>query len=414
MQNGVNDLPVGSGRTTLRSRADGGAQLATEPAPGLGAELVELLVGFTATVRAAGVPVTPDRTAAFLTAVVQVGADDRAGVYWAGRSTLCGDPDHLRPYDLAFDAWFGGQTVRHGRPNPYQRPQATAMASLGDVPGAGTEVEEQEEAVRAAASATEVLRHRDVGELDDAARDQVRRLLASLDVRQPLRRSTRRRRAHHGELDVRRTLREELHRGGEPGPLRYKRSGQRPRRVVWLVDVSGSMAPYADVLLRLAHTQVRAAAERRGIHAARGRARVEVFTIGTRLTRVTTALQHRDVEVALRTAGEQVPDWSGGTRLGEVLRAFADRWGQRGVARGAVVVVCSDGWERGDTALLAEQAQRLHRLAHRLVWVNPHRGKVGYEPVQAGIAAVLPHVDDFVAGHSVASYVELMEVLSGA
>jgi hypothetical protein len=141
---------------------------------------------------------------------------------------------------------------------------------------------------------------------------------------------------------------------------------------------------------------------------------VEVFTIGTRLTRVTAALEHRDVEAALKAAGEQVPDWSGGTRLGEVLRAFADRWGQRGVARGAVVVVCSDGWERGDTQLLAEQVERLHRLAHRLVWVNPHRGKVGYEPVQAGIAALLPHVDDFVAGHSVASYAELMEVLAGA
>jgi uncharacterized protein with von Willebrand factor type A (vWA) domain len=379
-----------------------------------GAELVELLVGFAATVRAAGVPVTPDRTAAFLQAVVEVGLDDRAGVYWAGRSTLCGDPDHLRPYDLAFEAWFGGRTVRHGRSNPYQRPQATAMASLHDVPGGGTEVEEQQETVRAAASDTEVLRHRDVGELDAAARDQVRRLLAGLDVRQPLRRATRRRRAHHGELDVRRVLREELRRGGEPGPLRYRRSGRRPRRVVWLVDVSGSMTPYADVLLRLAHTQVRAAAERRGAHGARGRARVEVFTIGTRLTRVTTAMQHRDVEAALKAAGEQVPDWSGGTRLGEVLRAFADRWGQRGVARGAVLVLCSDGWERGDASLLAEQVERLHRLAHRVVWVNPHRGKAGYEPVQVGIAAVLPHVDDFVAGHSVAAYAELMEVLASA
>jgi uncharacterized protein with von Willebrand factor type A (vWA) domain len=389
-------------------------QVRPVPTDRSGAELVELLVGFAATVRAAGVPVTPDRTAAFLQAVVEVGLDDRAGVYWAGRSTLCGDPDHLRPYDLAFDAWFGGRTVRHGRTNPYQRPQATAMASLNDVPAGGTEVEEQQEMVRAAASATEVLRHRDVGELDAAAREQVRRLLASLDVRHPLRRATRRRRAHHGELDVRRILREELRRGGEPGPLRYRRSGRRPRRVVWLVDVSGSMAPYADVLLRLAHTQVRAAAERRGARSARGRARVEVFTIGTRLTRVTAAMQHRDVEAALKAAGEQVPDWSGGTRLGEVLRAFADRWGQRGVARGAVLVICSDGWERGDTALLAEQVERLHRLAHRVVWVNPHRGKAGYEPVQAGIAAVLPHVDDFVAGHSVAAYAELMEVLADA
>jgi uncharacterized protein with von Willebrand factor type A (vWA) domain len=404
-QRRIRDVPERAG-VALRVEAD--ARADTDP----GAELVELLVGFSATVRAAGIPVTPDRTAAFLAAVAQIGVDDRAGVYWAGRSTLCGNQDHLRPYDLAFEAWFGLQTVRHGRTNPYQRPQATAMASLTDLPSGGSEVEEEQETVRAAASETEVLRHRDVGDLDDAARDQVRRLLASLVVGQPLRRATRRRKAHHGELDVRRTLREELRRGGEPGPLRYKRSGRRPRRVVWLVDVSGSMAPYADVLLRLAHTHVRTAAD--GVRGARGRARVEVFTIGTRLTRVTAAMQHRDVEAALRAAGEQVPDWSGGTRLGEVLRAFADRWGQRGVARGAVVVVCSDGWERGDTRLLAEQVERLHRLAHRLVWVNPHRGKVGYEPVQAGIAAVLPHVDDFVAGHSVASYAELMEVLAGA
>jgi uncharacterized protein with von Willebrand factor type A (vWA) domain len=206
---------------------------------------------------------------------------------------------------------------------------------------------------------------------------------------------------------VRRTLREELRRAGEPGPLRHRRRSTRPRRVVWLIDVSGSMAPYADVLLRLAHAQVRA-----GVGS--GPHRVEVFTVGTRLTRVTPALGRRDVEQALRAAGEQVPDWSGGTRLGESLRVFVDRWGQRGVARGAVVVICSDGWERGDPALLAEQVRRLRRLAHRVVWVNPHRGKAGYRPVQGGIAAVLPYVDDFVAGHSVAAYAELMEVVAGA
>jgi len=261
--------------------------------------------------------------------------------------------------------------------------------------------------VRAAASATEVLRHRDVADLDESGRAQMRRLLAELDVRMPSRRSARRRSSARGELDVRRTLREELRRGGEPGPLRYRRAGRRPRRVVWLVDVSGSMAPYADVLLRLAHAQVRA-----GV--GQGRSRVEVFTVGTRLTRVTPSFAHRDVERALRAAGEQVPDWSGGTRLGETLAAFVERWGRRGVARGAVVVICSDGWERGDPAQLGEQVHQLHRLAHRLVWVNPHRGKEGYQPVQGGMAAVLPYVDDFVAGHSVASYARLMEVVAHA
>jgi uncharacterized protein with von Willebrand factor type A (vWA) domain len=175
--------------------------------------------------------------------------------------------------------------------------------------------------------------------------------------------------------------------------------------VVLLVDVSASLRPYADALLRLAHVVATAPA---------GRGRVEVFTLGTRLTRVTLALQTSDPERALVRAGEQVPDWSGGTRLGETLKAFLDRWGARGMARGAVVVVFSDGWERGDSAELGEQMQRLSRLAHRVVWVNPHRGKEGYLPVQGGIRAVLPHCDDFVAGHSLRSFDEVLEVVGSA
>jgi uncharacterized protein with von Willebrand factor type A (vWA) domain len=141
---------------------------------------------------------------------------------------------------------------------------------------------------------------------------------------------------------------------------------------------------------------------------------VEVFTLGTRLTRITDALRSSDADRALVRAGEQVPDWSGGTRLGETLKAFQDRWGTRGMARGAVVVVFSDGWERGNGADLATQLARLGRLAHRVVWVNPHRGKEGYEPVQAGIVAALPHLDDFLAGHSLRTFEELLEVIAHA
>ncbi|MGH3366675.1 MAG: VWA domain-containing protein, partial [Nocardioidaceae bacterium] len=195
----------------------------------------------------------------------------------------------------------------------------------------------------------------------------------------------------------------QLRHAGEPGRVRYRRRGRRPRRVVLLIDVSGSMAAYTDSLLRLAHCLTRAAPRH-----------TEVFTMGTRLTRITRAMRQRDPDAALASAGATVPDWSGGTRLGEVLKAFLDRWGQRGVARGAVVVVCSDGWERGDSALLGTQVERLARLAHRLVWVNPHRGKVGFEPTQAGMAACLPHVDDLVAGHSFATFVELTEVMADA
>jgi uncharacterized protein with von Willebrand factor type A (vWA) domain len=144
----------------------------------------------------------------------------------------------------------------------------------------------------------------------------------------------------------------------------------------------------------------------------RRRAGTEVFTVGTRLTRISRELRRRDADLALAAVARAVPDWSGGTRLGELLRAFLDRWGQRGTARGAVVVVASDGWERGDPGVLAEQMTRLHRLAHRVVWVNPHRGRAGYQPLTAGMAAALPHVDDFVSGHSLAAYEELAIVLS--
>ncbi|MGL5858364.1 MAG: vWA domain-containing protein [Angustibacter sp.] len=374
-------------------------------------DVVRELAGFARALRFAGVPVTPDRTVTYVRAVAEVGIEDRAAVYWAGRATLCADPEHLRTYDLTFADWFEGQMP----PRPARiQSRSSAEITMAALDGgtSGIEAEQEREPLRVAASAVEVVRHRDVAELDPAGREQVRRLLTKLDTGIPVRRSARRRPSSRGRLDVRRIVREELRRGGVPGPLRYHRGGQRPRRVVWLIDVSGSMLPYADVLLRLAHAQLRVAAG--GVPGLPGRARVEVFTIGTRLTRVTTGLGHRDVERALRCAGRQVPDWSGGTRLGETLRVFEERWGRPGLVRGAVLVICSDGWERGDPALLAEQVGRLSRLAHRVVWVNPHRGKDGYQPVQRGMAAVLPWVDDFVAGHSVDAYARLMEVVAGA
>jgi hypothetical protein len=171
------------------------------------------------------------------------------------------------------------------------------------------------------------------------------------------------------------------------------------------------MSSYADALLRLAHRFTHASSPA-GAPLRPGD--VEVFTVGTRLTHITRAMRMRDPEQAIVAAGQTVPDWSGGTRLGETLKVFLDRWGQRGTARGAVVVLVSDGWERGGTALLAEQMRRLHRLAHRVVWMNPHRGKAGYEPVQQGIVAALPYIDDFVAGHSMATFADLVEVVSRA
>jgi uncharacterized protein with von Willebrand factor type A (vWA) domain len=366
-----------------------------------------LLLGFGRALAAAGVPVTADRAQSFVRAVDELGTDG-ASVYWAGRATLCGQPDDLPVYDRVFETWFAGHRPRRGTRShaPVQR---SVEASLDDV-GRGGEGDEAlpEPDLHVLASATEVLRHRDIADLSAADKARMDALFAGLTPRLPTRPSARRRRASHGEVDARALLREQLRRAGEVGPVRYRRRSRRPRPVVLLVDVSGSMSPYADALLRLGHLLVRASRS--------GRAgRVEVFTMGTRLTRLTPVLRRvRSAPAALDACGRVVPDWSGGTRLGEVLAAFVDRWGRRGVARGAVVVICSDGWERGDTAQLAEQVEHLSRLAHRVVWVNPHRGKAGYQPVQAGIAAVLPHLDDFVAGHSLAAFGELLAVVGDA
>jgi uncharacterized protein with von Willebrand factor type A (vWA) domain len=357
------------------------------------------LAGFASALRHAGLAITADRVQVFLRAVAALDIAVAADVYWAGRASLCADPDDFPRYDEVFHAWFSGDLPSGG----IRRTRAAPTVVQAGLDAEDNGVEGEDHAIAVSASDTEVLRHRDVAELSATDRAELLRLFASLKPQAPRRRAARRRPSHTGEIDPRRTLRAQLRHVGEPARVLYRRRGTRPRRVVLLVDVSGSMRPYADSLLRLAHTMVRVAPRQ-----------VEVFTIGTRLTRVTSAMRHRDSEYALRLAGDVVPDWSGGTRLGEVLKVFLDRWGQRGTVRRAVVVVCSDGWERGDTALLGAQLHRLKRLAHRIVWLNPHRGKPGYLPVQAGIVAVLPSVDDLIAGHSLASFANLLKVVADA
>jgi uncharacterized protein with von Willebrand factor type A (vWA) domain len=366
-------------------------------------DVVDTVLGFARTLRYAGVTASPDRVEAMLTAIGSLDVLDPGAVYWAGRLTLCGGPDDLDRYDAAFAAYFAGEVPRAARPSS-QPPVQQLAASAPLEPGTGDGDDESENPELAVqASPDEVLRHRDVAELTPAERDHLRRLFALLAPATPMRPSRRRRPSLRGAVHPARTVRSALRDGGEVRRLMHHRRQARPRRVVLLVDVSGSMSPYADALLRFAHAAVRARPSS-----------TEVFTIGTRLTRVTRELQQRDPDAALAASGSAIPDWSGGTRLGEVLKAFLDRWGQRGTARGAVVVVCSDGWERGGTELLAEQMVRLRRLAHSVVWVNPHKGRSGYEPLTGGMQAALPSVDHFVSGHSMAAFEELTGVIQRA
>ncbi len=360
-----------------------------DPLPGL--------VGFARSLRHAGLAVDTRRIAAFLAALDHLDLASPVRTYWAGRLTLCSQPDDLVRYDAAFSAWFHAEDGAIPRPRPVRRPRPPRAASLTAPVTMPADDDPRDDPLTTAASDTETLRRRDLAELSDAERAHLREVIAGLRPDPPTRVSLRHRPARRGEVDARRTLRATIGAHGELARPLYRGRSRRPRRIVLLIDVSGSMSPYSDALLRFAHAVVRAAPFA-----------VEAFTLGTRLTRVTVPLRQRDPERALAAATAAVPDWSGGTRLGETLRAFLDRWGQRGAARRAVVVICSDGWERGDAALLGEQLARLRRLAHTVLWSNPHAGHDGYAPVQSGIAAALPHVDRVLAGHSLASLQELL------
>ncbi|MDQ3885528.1 MAG: VWA domain-containing protein [Actinomycetota bacterium] len=359
------------------------------------------LVGFARMLREAGLACDPHRVQAYLAAVDEIDVASPVQLYWAGRVTLCADPDDLPRYDAAFMAWFR-DPPRRAQP-PGGAPVAARSARLAALtpPEAGRGSGDDVPDLHAAASATELLRQRDMSELSEAEREHLRSLLALLRPDPPQRRALRREPYRRGETDPRATLRGMVQAGGEPVVLPKRRAGRRPRKVVLLIDVSGSMAPYADALLRFAHAVTR-------------RMPAEVFTLGTRLTRITQPLRQRDPERALAAAARAVPDYAGGTRLGETMRVFLDRWGQRGAARRAVVVMFSDGWERGDAAALGEQMARLRRLAHRVLWMNPHAGRAGYAPVQGGIMAALPHVDRLLAGHSLATLEQLLEEVRSA
>lgn len=361
-------------------------------------DLTPVLLRFVQRLRDAGVAASPDRVQAFVAALDVLGAADPLDVYWAGRVTLCGDLLDLRRYDGVVAEIFGGRAVIRRR-----RPLVELVrASRDDGPDGAEEAGEDTVPMVADASRAERLRHADIAALTDDERADLHRLLTQFQLPGDLRRTRRHRPSRRGGLDRRRTVRAMLAAGGEPARLVRRRQRTRPRDVVVLADVSGSMAAHAEALLRFAHATVRG-----------HRSSVEVFTLGTRLTRVTRELSLRDPDLAMRAVGDAVEDWSGGTRLGATLQTFLDDHGQRGLARGVVAVVLSDGWERGDVTLLADQTARLSRLAHRVVWANPRAGRDGFAPTAAGMAAALPSCDALVPATTLADLEQLARVVVG-
>ena len=365
-------------------------------------ELNRVAVAFARVVRGAGLDVPVGATLEFAQALGCVGFTTPSGVYWAGRATLVNRPDDIDSYDRAFDAFFGGASAPSSAGEP--APPMTAAFDVELPPDASDEELESrrlQPSLTVRWSPTEVLRERDFASYTPAEFAQARRMMADLRLTGSRRPSRRRKVTRsHGTPDLRRMVRRSLRAGGEVTPPVFTKTGTRPRPLVLLLDVSGSMEPYARAFVRFVHAAVVS------------RTRVEAFALGTRLTRVTRELQSRDPDAAVHAAATRVVDWAGGTRLGDGLRDFNDAWGIRGMARGAIVVILSDGWDRGDPDALAEQMARLSRVAHKIVWVNPLKASPGYAPLAQGMAAALPHVDVFVEGHSLAALEEVAAVIS--
>jgi uncharacterized protein with von Willebrand factor type A (vWA) domain len=373
-------------------------------------DLAALSAGLGRRLRDAGLPVTHERSARFARATALVAPRTRTELYWTARTVFVSSEAQLPTFDRVFAAVFDPRLEpEEDRGDPYSPPldspaserppdrrARSADRDAGDATGrglsptaasAGDDPAREIEVPLAVASEEERLREKSFDALEPHELARLRRLMAQLELATPRRRTRRARRARTGErLDLRRVLRASLRTGGEPVKLVRKRRRTGPRRLVLLCDISGSMEPYARAYLQLLSSAVASGTP------------AEAFVFATRLTRLTRALSGRNPEAAIRRAAATAPDWSSGTRIGEALKAFNDRYGRRGMARGAVVVILSDGWERADPALVGREMERLARLAHRIVWVNPRAGAPGFEPRAGGMAAALPHCDALIGG----------------
>jgi uncharacterized protein with von Willebrand factor type A (vWA) domain len=378
---------------------------------------LERLIGFGRYLRAGGLPVGTGRILSFCRAAAALDPLDRTDLHLAARTTLVSRHEDFAQLDDAFDRYFGsGDLGLISEEVPQPAPKAArdqqggvipeesvAVTAARWAPARDEEEPEGESAIRIVASDVERLRKKDFAELTQEERRAARARLRRLALLTPIRPSRRYRQARDGQrFDLRRTLRRSLRTEGEPFHRAWKKRQSRRRPLVLILDVSGSMAPYSRPLVEFAHAAA---------HAGR---RVEVFCFGTRLTRITRALKTRDPEQAIAAVGATVSDWEGGTRIGESLKELLDRWSARTALRGSVVVLCSDGLERGDPQLLAAQMARLSRLAHRLLWLNPLKGSPRYEPLARGMAVSLPYVNVFLPGHNLESLEALASALTQA
>ncbi len=388
-------------------------------------DLAEVTARFGAELRRAGLPVGPGRCERFASAVTIARPETLDALYRCALATLVSGRDDIAILRGVFRRVFSGlddlpnPRGDQNSPTPALRPPATvedllaraaraAKSHIGDTPPAetpdagedGADPPEREIEHRYLGSTVERLAGKDFADLSEAELLLLAGLMRSITLAVPLRRSRREHRRPGGpRTDMRSTLRQARRTGGHAFRLISTAPSRRPRRLVVLCDISGSMEPYARAMIQL-------------LYCAAGGARAEVFTFATRLTRLTPALSRTLPAVALQRAGEAAPDWLGGTKIGESLKEFNDVYGRRGMARGAIVVIISDGWDTGDPEVLRREMERLSLVAYRIVWVNPRTKSASYQPLAAGMAAAWPHCDAVVSAHTLAALDQLAAALA--
>ena len=398
----------------------GGERLTSGPGPAADSslsdvDLAELAAGFGLRLRQAGLPVTPEMDGRFAQAISVARPSTTAELYLVGQATLTCRHDQAELFRQVFQQVFEGvrdsaelrgdpntsrpsAPVGHAESRPAGGAPERGRPELRPSPGPEPEAEEQ---LVGMLGAEERLASKDFSECTEGELVQILELIRCLPISLPRRRSLRLRSSRMGEaLDVRATLRRAPRTGADPVQLVTRRHLLKPRRLVMIGDISASMEPYTRVYLNLFHSAVRATG-------------AECFVFATRLTRLTGELGGSDPDLALRRAGARAPDWSGGTLIGQAVAEFNDRFGCRGMARGAVVVIVSDGWEGGDSVQLGRQMRRLRLIANRVVWVNPRSARASFVPATQGMVAALPHVDTLVSGHSLAAVQALLAAICG-
>jgi uncharacterized protein with von Willebrand factor type A (vWA) domain len=365
------------------------------------ADFTETLVGFARELRNAGLPVGTGDVVTFCSVMEPLDPTDLMDLYWGGRATLVTRREQIPTYHQTFLTYFldypedGADEAR-----PFsvpQREEARSALQLPETEQHGERRDDEQALLGLVASDVSVLKNKAFSSCTPEELAALRRIMRTVRLTPPRRRSRRTAPAPSGRRpDMRRTVREAMRTHGDPATLLWRRRRERPRPLVLVLDVSGSMADYSRALLQYAHVTSRATSK------------VEVFCFGTRLTRITRELEHRRPDEALDRAARAVVDWEGGTRIGRSLDAFVRDFGRRGTGRGGIVVICSDGLDRGDPALLESAMQRLNRLCHKVIWLNPH----GTDASSLGMRVATPYVDEMLTARSLADLEDFARSLS--